>query len=45
MRYTARNSPMTCLMAPKITHPGPARSMALHHCRAFSGVFGGMNRR
>ena len=36
---------MICLIAPKNTHPGPARMTARHQRRLFSGVFGGMKRR
>jgi|GEM_PF-6810004 len=36
---------MICLMAPKITHPGPASSIQVHQLREFSGVRGGMNRK
>ncbi len=45
IRYTARNSPTICLIAPKSTQPGPARSIQVHQLRLFCGVFGGMNRR
>ena len=39
------NTPIACLIAPKITQPGPAMITARHQERLFAAVLGGLNRR
>ncbi len=41
----AKNEPISCLAAPRMTQPGPASSTAIHHFALLAGALSGMKRR